>query len=158
VQLAALAAIKDMLTEVAPDLVVSGGAEGWDACLARAAFDLGISYDLLIPYYGYIDHYWRKNSVLGWDRWLDAANMMNRAAKVVVLGQSTQAVCAHSGRVVHANLVRNCLMVQSADLMLAFDPSSRGTAHGLLECRRHDVPFKVWSESGGWGDGPQTVC
>lgn len=138
------------LVELGALRVLVGGAEGWDACVAAAAFKAEIPYTVLLPHPTYIDHYWAKNSVTGVDRSQAARLMLERADAVTVLFDAVEVPDRHSGVMLHSNLVRNCLMLRQADLGLVFDPASQGTKHGVSELRRHGVSFEVFDVSSGW--------
>lgn len=147
-----LAETTALLAEPAPTLVLSGGAEGWDACLAAAARAAGIPYELVLPNTGYIDYYWGRKSVTGLDRRAAASRMLSGAATVTYVTSGLYATDAHTGRQVHANFYRNCVMLSRAQLGLVYGPTSPGTKHGVAELKRHEVPFRVWSTADGWSD------
>lgn len=120
--------------------VMSGMAEGFDQSLAVAANFMGIPWIAAVPNTGYGPYYWGKKSVTGVDRMQDFMDLLFTAEDVVyVCGDKV-----YQGRV-HSNFVRNTYMVEQADHVLVWEPTSRGTSHCVKEARRLKKPFTVLS-------------
>lgn len=117
--------------------VVSGMAEGFDELVAQAAYLKDIPYTACIPHSGYGDYYWRRNSVVGRDRYAEFEAWVERAAKVEYVCPTIYV----NG--VHSNFIRNDRMVELADEFVVFDPRSRGTAHCLTAIKRAKLPYTV---------------
>jgi hypothetical protein len=148
-------AIRGKLEELGATSVLSGGAEGWDECLASAALDLQIPYTLVLPYDGYLEHYWSAaHSQSGIDRLRGAQSMKDFASEIVYVCPSRTAIDQHTYKPTNANLVRNCLMIQKSNHVLVYDTGSRGTAHGLSECYKHRVPYSLWANGVWMGPSP----
>lgn len=106
------------------DLIVSGGAEGFDELLAWRAYVNEIPYALYIPNPTYADYYWKKHSVTGINRTEDFRDMILFAATTHYVCQSIYVNGEHS------NFIRNKAMIDVADLMIVCSPiTSSGTGH-----------------------------
>lgn len=121
--------------------VMSGMAEGFDQTLAVAANFMGIPWIAAVPNTGYGSYYWGKKSVTGGDRLRDFTDLLSTAQDVIyVCGDKV-----YQGRV-HSNFIRNTYMVEQADHVLVWEPTSRGTSHCVKEARRLKKPFTVLSD------------
>lgn len=147
----ALSDLVALLGERGATRVYSGGAEGWDAALAQAAWLASIPYTLYLPNKGYIDYYWGKTSVTGRDRRKAAATMLERADEVVYVCASLYGDHPHKeGEKLHANFVRNHFLLCDANLGVVYDAASAGTRHGVGELKQHDVPYVIWTYENGF--------
>ncbi len=116
--------IDDIFIQHKPELVVSGGAEGFDELLTHRAYTYMIPYVLYLPNPTYGDYYWKKNSVTGFDRSDDFKEMLSHAQGVTYVCPSIY----RDGE--HSNFIRNKAMVDVADLMIICSPvTSSGTSH-----------------------------
>lgn len=132
------------IRRIKPDTIFSGGAEGFDACLAAAAFKCGVPYQLILPNRSYLDYYWTRTSVTGTDRSAQAAQMVARAGSVHYVCSGITAADPHKiGKTIHANFARNCELLGSAHHALVYKPESSGTRHGVNELKLHRVPYTV---------------
>lgn len=110
--------------------LMSGMAEGFDEIIAKVAMDTGCPLICAIPNDGYLRYYWEQNSVTGKDRYDEACEICEYAFSTYDRGGYIEYVCDSvyvNG--VHANFIRNEWMVNKADLMLVYNPTSRGTKH-----------------------------
>jgi hypothetical protein len=127
-----------------PDLIVmSGGAEGYDSCLAHAALHLDLPLWLALPNKGYLAYYWGRASLTGVDRMADAQALMDQAAKVTYVMEEIHGTRELKLNGKHANFWRNDFMVDNATEFLVWDPSSKGTAHCLAQIKRAGLPYEV---------------
>lgn len=124
----------DNLAHLKPDRVISGGAEGFDHCLAMAALRLGIPFHLYIPEPGYGDYYWRRNSVTGQDRLAVFYKMVEQAEALFYS-------CSHPLPKGKQNFIRNQHLVEAADKFLVYDSSSSGTRHCVSLLTENGVPY-----------------
>lgn len=107
-----------------PDMLVCGGAEGFDELLAFRAYSNSIPYCLYIPNPSYANYYWKKHSLTGVDRSEDFKEMVFHAESVKFICSSIYVDGEHS------NFIRNKAMVDVADLMIICSPvTSSGTSH-----------------------------
>jgi uncharacterized phage-like protein YoqJ len=133
-----LQTLKQHLTDLKPEKVIAGGAEGFDAALAVAAYDLKIPYVLALPNKGYLDYYWRRNSLTRTDRSRQAETMMSRAAEVVCVCST---IYDEKGQ--HANFTRNEWMLENAHHALVLDPQSPGTKHAYQLILAKKIPHTL---------------
>jgi hypothetical protein len=114
---------------------MSGMAEGYDACLAKAALELGVRLWAAIPHQGYLDHYWGRASLTGTDRRAEAQAIVDRAKQVTYVMSDVHGTRELKLNGKHANFWRNDFMVtgglgwSGADDFLVWNPTSKGTAH-----------------------------
>lgn len=107
------------LAALAPRMVLSGFALGWDLSLAEAADFAGIPFTAVLPFDGQEE------------RWPEASrrryrDLLDRASDVVVVDKG-----GFSVRAMHA---RNRRLVDECELLLAlFDGRPRGGTHHCLE-------------------------
>lgn len=121
-----------------PDLqLISGMAEGWDEAIAKVAQRNGIPYIVMIPNQGYGDYYWRRNSVLGYDR-SDTFKLLVKHASQVVYVCKTLYVDG-----VHANFVRNQAMVDACHGALVYKPESAGTRDAIARLKAAGKPYMI---------------
>ena len=111
-------------------VVISGMAEGFDEVLARASMSLGVTLIAAIPNKGYSAHYWGNRM----NAFQDLADYAHRSGGVhYVCGTSIYA----DGK--HSNFVRNEWMADRADIVLVYNPTSRGTAQCYNYCRTNGI-------------------
>lgn len=134
-------------------VVMSGMAEGFDACLAYTALRAGVRLWAAVPNKGFGGHYWGRNSLTGRDRLAEFVGILAAAERVTFVMEEIHGTTRLHLDGVHANFVRNSWMVNGgpdgfagADEFVVWDPTSRGTAHCLAEIRRAGKPFRVLSE------------
>lgn len=121
-----------------PDLqLISGMAEGWDEAIAKVAQRNGIPYIVMIPNQGYGDYYWRRNSVLGYDR-SDMFKLLVKHASQVIYVCKTLYVNG-----VHSNFVRNQAMVDACDGALVYKPESAGTRDAIARLKAAGKPYMI---------------
>lgn len=130
--------VLDKLRELQPNSVISGMAEGFDTCIARAALDLNIELVAAVPNKGYGAYYWKHNSVTGQDRYEDYIKLLNAANRVVYVTGSQLYVAG-----LHSNFVRNNWMVDHANHFLVYDPKSRGTAHCFKQLKDKGRSYNI---------------
>lgn len=129
-----------------PDLIVmSGGAEGYDSCLAHAALHLDLALWLALPNRGYLAYYWGRASLTNADRMADAQALVDRAQRVTHVMEEIHGTTELKLDGKHANFWRNDFMVEAANEFLVWDPSSKGTAHCLAQIRKAGLPYEVLS-------------
>jgi len=104
-------------------IVISGMAEGFDEALARAAILADVPFIAAIPNKGYIEYYWGKKSMLGRNRMTEAQDILSKAGDIVYV---CDGIYGPDGR--HANFHRNEWMVDHADILWVYNPTTRGTA------------------------------
>lgn len=118
-------------------VVMSGGAEGADECLARAAMRMQVRLWLAIPNKGYVAHYWGRKSQLGRDRTAEFARIAAYAEKTTHVMEQVHGTSKLTVDGLHANAWRNLWMVNGgrgfdgADDFAVFGPvwPRSGTAH-----------------------------
>ncbi len=133
--------------EAVSDLtVMSGGAEGFDYCFARAALHLDLPLWLALPNRGYLAHYYGRASLTGRDRTADAQALVDQAARVTYVMEEIHGTRELKLDGKHANFWRNDFMVQNAAAFLVWDPTSKGTAHCLAQIKRAGLPYEVLSQ------------
>lgn len=105
------------LEKVKPDLVITGGALGWDQALAMACHEAGIPFDIYIPFEGF-DATWPDESQVY------LARLMKLAREVKI--------CSGPGYSPEKMQIRNEMMVNPSEYVLAlWDGSSGGTKNCL---------------------------
>lgn len=107
-------------------MIISGMAEGFDELLANAAVELNLPLTCAIPNREYLDYYWRKNSVTGYDRYRYAEKLCRYAESNGVIKYICKNLYVDG---IHANFVRNNWMVENCEFMFVYNPVSRGTKH-----------------------------
>lgn len=112
-------------------IVISGMAEGFDEALARAAIMADVTFIAAIPNKGYIDYYWGKKSMLGRNRMAEAQEILSKAGEIVHV---CDGIYGPDGR--HANFHRNEWMVDHADIVWVYNPTTRGTAQCYAYCKK----------------------
>ena len=117
--------------------IISGGAEGFDHALALAAFGANVPCHLFLPSPDYGKWYWQQHSQTGEDRYSEFEAMVKQAASV-------RYVCAHhhGGR---ANFIRNDAMIEAADKVWVWNPSSSGTRGAVRTAKRLGRPMFLWT-------------
>ncbi|WP_045740884.1 hypothetical protein [Actinoplanes rectilineatus] len=118
-------------------VVMSGGAEGMDECLARAAMRLQVRLWLALPNKGYARHYWGRASQLGRDRTAEFAVIADYAERTTFVMEQVHGTSALTLDGLHANVWRNLFMVDGcrsfpgADDFVVLGPvrPKSGTAH-----------------------------
>lgn len=125
-------------------LVISGMAEGFDEALAKAAMANDIALLAAIPNRGYSNYYWKNHSMTALNRFADfqeLAGYANSTGGVVYTCgcvKNQPAKCGHwDGRIY--NFQRNSWMVDQADIVWVYDPSSKGTAHAYGLARKAGI-------------------
>jgi len=113
-------------------VVMSGGAEGFDELLARVALKLGVRLWLALPSKTYLDYYWRRNSLLGYDRGDEARQILDAAEKVTYVAEGILGTKQLKVDGLHVNFHRNFWMVDTADDWLALGPVKPGS--GTAQC------------------------
>lgn len=130
--------IQDTLSQLDPVHVITGGAEGFDAALAKAAHNLSIPYTLALPTEGYLEYYWGQASQTGRNR-LDAAKrMVDRANEVVIVSPTR-----YNKEGIHANFLRNLWMMERADLMIVLHSTTPGTQHAIRHIKENNIPHQM---------------
>ncbi|MEU4558550.1 hypothetical protein AB0F72_09170 [Actinoplanes sp. NPDC023936] len=117
-------------------VVISGLAEGFDECLARAALRLGVRLWCAIPSRSYLGHYWGRTSLLRRDRLAKAEEIVGQAWKVTYVAEQILGTAALKVDGLHINFHRNLFMTEQADDFVVWDPTSRGTAHCVKAIRQ----------------------
>jgi hypothetical protein len=130
--------------------VISGGAEGFDEALLRAALRVAtikpesITPKVYLPYKGYLKYYWQQASMTQDVRYPEMVDMCNAvlgfggevrytADSVVWMklpqGNRKCAINPRTGNHEEVNNIRNMDMVDAADKMWVYNPRSTGTAN-----------------------------
>lgn len=138
------------ITEMQPDVIMSGMAEGFDHCLAVAAMHCDKPLFAAVPNETYGNYYWRDHSVTGRNQATKFVELLTYAANTRENGGGVAYVTGKKLYVdgLHANFVRNKFMVDRADHFLVYNPLSKGTAHcyDLIQKAGKDftlVPYEV---------------
>jgi len=118
-------------------IVISGMAEGFDEALARAAIMADVPFIAAIPSSGYIEYYWGRTSMLKRDRMSEAQEILSKAREIVYVCPPSR----YGNGVRHtqnggANLDRNEWMVEHADIVWVYNPTTTGTAQCYAYCKR----------------------
>jgi len=104
-------------------VVISGMAEGFDEALALAAIQANVPFIAAIPNKTYIQYYWGTASILERDRTPEAQDILSKAQEIVYV---CPGVYGNDGR--HSNFHRNEWMVDHANVVWVYNPTTRGTA------------------------------
>jgi len=115
-------------------LVISGAAEGFDEVLAYAAIATNCKLLLAIPNKDYGLYYWKYNSVTKTDRFHIYEDLVSRAQEVKIICNSIY----EDG--MHSNFKRNIYMMQNADKVWVYNPSTPGTRHAYEYCKKMHIP------------------
>jgi len=118
-------------------IVISGMAEGFDEALARAAIMADVPFIAAIPSSGYIEYYWGRTSMLKRDRMSEAQEILSKAREIVYVCPPSR----YGNGVRHtqnggANLDRNEWMVEHADIVWVYNPTTTGTAQCYAYCKK----------------------
>jgi len=144
-RLAALA--RAAVGRLAPSLVISGIAQGWDTALAQAALDLRIPFDAHVPFIGQES------------RWPPAAQRRYHA----LLGSARRVVITSPGGYSAVKMhIRNVRMVDDSDVLLALWDGSRGGTFNCVDYavgagRRIEYLWRHWvrhASTGLWDTPP----
>jgi len=119
-------------------IVISGMAEGFDEALARAAIMANVPFIAAIPNNGYIEYYWGKKSMLGRNRMAESQEILSKASDIVYV---CDGIYGPDGR--HANFHRNEWMVDHANIVWAYNPTTRGTAQCYAYCKKVGKPVFI---------------
>jgi hypothetical protein len=129
-------------------VIMSGMAEGYDACLAKVALAAGIRLWCAVPNRGYGAWYWGRNSLTGRNRLAEFEAILAAAWRVTYVMEDVHRTSALRLNGEHANNLRNLWMVSGgrdgfpgANEFVAWDarPGS-GTAHCVEAARLAGVP------------------
>ncbi len=118
-------------------VVMSGGAEGFDECLARATMRMQVRLWLALPNRGYARHYWGRASQLGRDRTAEFAQIQAYAERTTFVMEQIHGTSALTLDGPNGNYWRNLWMVNGgrgfpgADDFAVLSPvrPKSGTAH-----------------------------
>jgi len=137
-----ISVIQSYIDANGPTQIMSGGAEGFDSCLARAAMHLELPLILAIPNKSYGSYYFGKNSVTKTNRLDKFREMVDYASEVVYIsdffpGQGVKP----GGR--HLNFRRNDFMVAEADHMLVYDSKTPGTKDCFTTIKKSGRPYTI---------------
>lgn len=126
-------------------LVCSGGAEGFDYGMARAAYHQDIPYILMLPSPGYIEYYWSaKGSVSGQDVTSYAQPMLDNAKQIFYVCDDPGGITGKWGS---ANFQRNQILVDIADKFFVYDKESRGTADCFRRLTKAGLSYVEFPEA-----------
>lgn len=117
--------------------IASGMAEGFDELLACTATQLEVPFWAIIPTKTYGSYYWGQNSRTQTNR----LELFNRFLDLAEEVEYVEKNMYRKGR--HANFWRNDRLVQLADHMLVWDPSSRGTSECLATIKKVKRPHTI---------------
>lgn len=146
----------EMIRQTKPAMLITGMAEGFDEALALAAMATQTPLKAMIPFRGYCNYYWGKNSVTG-------KNRLAECKQIVAYAQATggvEYICSDwrgpDGR--YAMFHRNEAMAKACDKAWIWDPSSKGTAQFYNYCVANKIPHYIikFNDGEGPGDTPQT--
>lgn len=118
-------------------IILTGGAEGFDALLAKVALECGINLFIALPNKGYGKYYWERHSVTGSDRKPVFDWYLEQASQVIYACDKL-----YSADGTHSNLVRNQYMVDHADAFYVYDKKSRGTSDCFRKLVKAGLPYK----------------
>lgn len=151
VKRAAVDAVAGRLSEVEAAVegrlvVMSGMAEGFDACVALTTLRAGLRLWCAVPNRGYGAYYWGEHSVTGRDRRAEFDDILDRAWKVTYVMEDVHGRLGLRLDGEHANYVRNRWMVAQANEFVVWDPTTPGTEHCLAAVRAAGLPYVVLSD------------
>jgi len=112
-------------------IVISGMAEGFDEALARAAIMADVSFIAAIPSPDYIEYYWGKTSMLRRNRMSEAQEILSKAQEIVYVCPSSPSKRGNGVKYPQnggANIDRNEWMVDHANIVWVYNPTTPGTA------------------------------
>ena len=132
------------LIDAGEDLVViSGMAEGFDTCIARAAIDLDLYWRAYVPNKGYGRYYWGGHSLTGQNRLPQFEEYLAQADEIVYTDEALGVPGSLYKDRLHMNFHRNHMMVDESDEGLAWDVTSRGTAECVAYAKKEGVEITV---------------
>lgn len=118
--------IRCQIRELRPEYVLSGGARGWDAAVAAAAYLERVPYELCLPSKDYGTYYWKD--------WPEGFRRMCAAARAIEYVRPSH--IGTNGRPGGANFDRNVRLAERGDVFLVYDVGSPGTRHCVREIER----------------------
>lgn len=137
------------LTKAQAQVVIAGGAIGWDQAFAQAALNLGLMLVVAVPFAGQ-HRRWRKEDQLRYGSHLEQATIAYACADPAPDDRRA---------VVDALLGRNVEMLRYASAVIPFHSGkeSGGTYHCLTEAKKRGIPalgqaFQQWEayQRGEW--------
>ena len=137
---------KEALNNIGNPEIMSGMAEGFDECIAKAAVDLELPLHLVVPNYGYGMYYWGKNSLLKKDRfdtfkaYLAYASENGSIEYVIEDVHNTSGIYVNG---IHSNFLRNSRMVERADHFLIYNEKSTGTKDCFNKILKSKKPYQI---------------
>lgn len=144
------------MREENPDLaLVSGMAEGFDELIVVIARENNIPYICVIPTKDYGDYYWGRKSQSNANRMPKFRDYLRGAEQVIYLeeifGDYTWLSNRRGtipgpnyevyGEFVHANMLRNDVMVGMSDFGLVYARGSRGTKDAVARMKQQQLPY-----------------
>lgn len=127
--------------------VICGGAEGFDYILSQATLAVGLNYICVLPTKDYGAYYWGRNSVTGVNRINEFNDMLASATQVTYLeSMFSSPIITKKGPTyngVHANLMRNQVMVDLCDSAVVFNPNSPGTRDAVNRLVSANKPYTL---------------
>ncbi len=139
-------------------VLISGMAEGWDEMIAAVGYRNDLPYICVLPTKDYTNYYWAR-SLTGEDRRSVAKMYMDAALDVVFLEDTYGAPYYLrrgpgvnipgpnyniEGTWIHANMLRNQLMVDICDGALVFEAGSAGTKDAVARLKKAKKPYETF--------------
>ena len=139
-------------------VLISGMAEGWDEAIAKVGLDNDITYKVVLPTKDYGSYYWGKRSQLKRNRIKRFNELVAGAFRVIYLeelygeptflgrgqGMPGPNYWVEDSFYLHANFLRNQVMVNMCDMALAYNPQSAGTKDAVARLKLADKPYEVY--------------
>lgn len=117
-----------------------GAAQGFDYMFAYACLRHEIPYTLYIPNRRYADYYWKgKGSVSKDGGYVHYLMMVEHADNIVIVNEDLYKTTDLYIDGLHVNLVRNKIMIDRADRLVAWPSDKGGTAHAIRYAQRRRI-------------------
>ena len=145
----------EMIRQSKPSMLITGMAEGFDEALALAAMATQTPLKAMIPFKGFGNHYWGKESLTKQSRLAEYKQILAYAQKT----GGVEYICSDwrgaDGR--WSMTHRNEAMANSCDKAWVYNPVTPGTKQFHDYCENKRIPMYIIKFNGeGPGDTPQT--
>lgn len=145
----------EMIRQSKPSMLITGMAEGFDEALALAAMATQTPLKAMIPFKGFGNHYWGKESLTKQSRLAEYKQILAYAQKT----GGVEYICSDwrgaDGR--WSMTHRNEAMANACDKAWVYNPVTPGTKQFHDYCENKRIPMYIIKFNGeGPGDTPQT--